>query len=80
MLQLTLKSDGTPDGTVVCDQDGRKVDGVVGFNYTLDLSGQPILTISLVNVSVNIDHDPIYFGYKEGLVEAERNIFVKESQ
>lgn len=55
VIQLKIKSDGSPEGTTFEDQDGRSLNNVVKFSYNMDVDGLSTVTLVLVGVSVNID-------------------------
>lgn len=56
-IQLSIQSDGTSEGTIVRDQDGRTLDNVIRFDWSLDLDGNPQTTLTLVGVPVSITYN-----------------------
>lgn len=56
-VRLKILSDGTRAGTYVTDQDGRIVDGFVGFDYEGGGSGNPMIVLRLAAPDVEIRHE-----------------------
>lgn len=58
MIQLTVISDGTREGTHVLLPDGSQVGGVIGVDYSLTADGSPFTSIHLVGVRTKISVEP----------------------
>lgn len=56
-INLKITSDGTQEGTIIQDQDGRIMENVTDFSFHLDTDGIPIVKLSLVGVPVEINYD-----------------------
>jgi hypothetical protein len=56
-INLKITSDGTPEGTIIQDQNGRTLDNVIDFSFQLDNTGVPIVKLNLVGVPVDVKYE-----------------------
>lgn len=55
-IKLKVVSDGTSDGTKVYDQDGKVLQNVTDFSFSVAADGLGIVNLSLVGVPVEINY------------------------
>jgi hypothetical protein len=55
-IKLKVVSDGTEDGTKVVDQDGKRLDNVTDFTFTIGAEQLATVTLTLVGIPVNINY------------------------
>lgn len=51
-MKLKIKSDGTPYGTTVEDEDGRRVQNIQSITWKIDVRGRAVAIIEVFNAEL----------------------------